>query len=396
MGREDGGRLPHPWSNTTIHGALRSARQMAATHTTHFEGLDSMTMRYKLLGRTGLRVSEISLGTMTFGEEWGFGANPAECRKQLDVFTEAGGNFIDTANKYTNGSSERIIADLIASERERFVVATKYTLSMRQGDPNASGNHRKNLVQSVEASLKRLNLDYIDLLWVHAWDFTTSPSEVMRALDDMVRAGKVLHLGISDAPAWVVSQANTIADLRGWTPFSALQVEYSLIERTVERELLPMSRAFGLTVTPWGSIGGGVLSGKYTRQSGGEIDSKRTSGNANRINEHNLNIARVVDAIADELGRTSTQVALNWVRQQGEHIIPIIGARTPAQLTDSLGALSFSLSAEHLQKLHEVSKISRGFPHDFIDNDYIRGVVYGDQVGRLSWDAASQGAPRPR
>jgi aryl-alcohol dehydrogenase-like predicted oxidoreductase len=352
------------------------------------------TMRYKLLGKSGLRVSEISLGTMTFGEEWGFGVNAAECKKLLDLYVEAGGNFIDTANKYTEGSSERIIADLIAAERERFVVATKYTLSMRKGDPNASGNHRKNLVQSVNASLKRLRLDYIDLLWVHAWDFTTDPAQVMRALDDVVRAGKVLHIGISDAPAWLVSQANTIADLRGWTPFDALQIEYSLIQRTVERELLPMAKAFGLTVTPWGAIGGGVLSGKYTRNAGGDIDSKRVNGNQSRLSDRNLAIARVVDAIADETGHTSTQIALNWVRQQGANIVPIIGARKPEQLSDSLACLSFALSSDHLQRLNEASHVELGFPHDFIRNENIRNIVYGDQYPKLDWDAARHGAPR--
>lgn len=353
------------------------------------------TMRYKLLGDSGLRVSEISLGAMTFGEEWGFGVDAAECKRLLDLYVEAGGNFIDTANKYTEGTSERIVGDLIAAERERFVVATKYTLTMRKGDPNASGNHRKNLVQSVEASLKRMRLDYIDLLWVHAWDFTANPAQVMRALDDVVRAGKVLHIGISDAPAWIVSQANTVADLRGWTPFSALQIEYSLIQRTVERELLPMARAFGLTVTPWGAIGGGVLSGKYTRAAAGEeIDSKRQRGNQSRLSERNLQIARAVDAIADELGRTSTQVALSWVRQQGDNIVPIIGARKPEQLADSLAALSLTLSPEHLQRLDEVSRVELGFPHDFIRNDNIQSIVYGDQHARLQWDAPRMGAPR--
>jgi aryl-alcohol dehydrogenase-like predicted oxidoreductase len=351
-------------------------------------------MRYKLLGKSGLRVSEVSLGTMTFGEEWGFGVGADECKRLLDLYVEAGGNFIDTANKYTEGSSERIIGDLIASERERFVVATKYTLTMRKGDPNASGNHRKNLVQSVEASLKRMRLDYIDLLWLHAWDFTTDTAQVMRALDDLVRAGKVLHVGISDAPAWLVAQANTIADLRGWTPFEALQIEYSLIQRTVERELLPMARAFGLTVTPWGAIGGGVLSGKYTRAGEGEIDTKRARGNQSRLSERNLTIARAVDAIADEIGHSSTQVALNWVRQQGADVVPIIGARKPEQLADSLAALRFSLSPEHLKRLDEVSRVELGFPHDFINNENIQNIVYGDQFAKLDWDAARLGAHR--
>ena len=203
-------------------------------------------MKYYLLGRSGLRVSEISLGTMTFGEEWGWGASKEESRKQFELYVERGGNFIDTANRYTEGTSERLVGEFVGAKREEFVVATKYTLFTRKGDPNSAGNQRKNLVQSLDASLKRLKMDYIDLYWLHAWDYLTPVEEVMRALDDQVSAGKVLYVGISDAPAWVVSQANMLAILRGWTPFVALQIEYSLIERTPERELLPMAEAMGL------------------------------------------------------------------------------------------------------------------------------------------------------
>ncbi|MFC1662135.1 aldo/keto reductase, partial [Gemmatimonadota bacterium] len=179
-------------------------------------------MRYKLLGRSGLRVSELGLGTMTFGEEWGWGASKKESQRIFDAYATAGGNFVDTANRYTEGTSERFVGEFVAADRGHFVVATKYTLFNREGDPNAAGNHRKNMVQSLEASLRRLKTDYIDLLWVHAWDFMTPVDEVMRGLDDLVRAGKVLYVGISDTPAWIVSQANTLADLRGWTPFVAL------------------------------------------------------------------------------------------------------------------------------------------------------------------------------
>ena len=340
-------------------------------------------MNYKLLGRSGLRVSELCLGTMTFGEEWGFGADKGESQRQLELFAEAGGNFLDTANKYTNGTSERFIGELIAKERERWVVATKYTLTMREGDPNASGNHRKNLVQAVNDSLRRLDMDYIDLLWVHAWDFTTPADEVMRALDDLIRLGKVLHIGVSDVPAWVVSQCNTLAELRGWSRFVALQIEYSLISRTVERELLPMAEAFDLAVTPWGPIGGGVLTGKYTRDADGEVDSKRAANNQERRSEGNMNIARVVDSVADELGASSTQVALRWVQSRDQQVIPIIGARTAAQLEDSLGCVDIELSAEHLARLDEVSRVPLGFPHEFVDKKAIREIVYGDQVDRI-------------
>ena len=225
-------------------------------------------MRYKLLGKSGLRVSELCLGAMTFGEDWGSmlpGASKEEAKKIFDLFVSKGGNFIDTANIYQNGTSEKYVGEFISSERERFVVATKYTLTTNPNDPNASGNHRKNLVQSVEASLKRLNTHYIDLLWVHMWDPMTPIEEVMRSLDDLIRSGKILYIGISDVPAWVVSNANAIADLRSWSSFIGLQIMYNLIERSAERELLPMARALDIGVTVWSPLGGGVLSGKYNK-----------------------------------------------------------------------------------------------------------------------------------
>ena len=208
-------------------------------------------MRYKLLGKSGLRVSELALGTMTFGEDWGFGASKEESKKIFDAFVEAGGNFIDTAVNYTNGTSEEYLGEFIQGKREQFVIATKYSLTTRPNDPNGGGNHPKNLVQSVEASLRKLKTDYIDVLWLHAWDFMTPVEEVMRGLDDLVRSGKVLYIGVSDTPAWIVSQANTLASLRGWTPFIGLQVEYSLMQRAPERDLLPMAKALDIGVTAW-------------------------------------------------------------------------------------------------------------------------------------------------
>jgi aryl-alcohol dehydrogenase-like predicted oxidoreductase len=222
-------------------------------------------MKYKLLGKSGLRVSELALGTMTFGEEWGWGANKEESKKVFDAFAKAGGNFIDTANRYTEGTSEKFVGDFISSDREHLVVGTKYTLFTLRDDPSFSGNHRKNMMQALNESLKRLNTDYIDLYWVHAWDFTTPEEEVLRALDDMVRAGKILYIGISDTPAWIVSRMNAIAELRGWTQFVGLQIKYSLIDRSVERELLPMAQKLDMAVTPWAVVGGGILSGKYNR-----------------------------------------------------------------------------------------------------------------------------------
>ncbi len=340
------------------------------------------TLRYKLLGRSGLRVSELCLGTMTFGDDWGWGAPPAEARRQFELFRSAGGNFIDTANGYTNGSSERILGELLEADRAGVVLATKYTVAWRPGDPNGAGNHRKNMVQSVEASLKRLKTDYIDLLWLHAWDDTTPPAEVMRALDDLVRAGKVLHVGVSDTPAWVVSHANTLAELRGWSPFVALQIEYSLLQRTVERELTPMAQAFDLAVCPWGAVGGGVLTGKYTR--GDAPDAKRDT--TVRRSERNLGIARAVDAVADALGTTSTRVAIAWLQHRAGTVIPIVGARTAAQLEDALGAAELALPADAVAKLDAASAIELGFPHDFLRGDYIRKVIGGDQHARFAFD----------
>lgn len=218
-------------------------------------------MRYQFLGPSGLRVSELCLGTMSFGDMWGFGADEKESHRVLDAFADAGGNFIDTANKYHDGQSEEIVGSYLGPGRDRWVVASKYTLAMRAGDPNAAGNSRKNLRESVEASLRRLRTDYLDVLWVHAWDYATPIEEIMRGLDDLVSAGKVHYVGLSDTPGWVASQANTLAALRGWSPFVALQVPYSLIERTGERELLPVADAFGLSVTAWAPMAAGVLTG---------------------------------------------------------------------------------------------------------------------------------------
>ncbi|MBD2595401.1 aldo/keto reductase [Nostoc spongiaeforme FACHB-130] len=337
-------------------------------------------MRYKLLGKSGLRVSELCLGTMTFGEDWGWGASVDESRKIFETFTEAGGNFIDTANGYTDGSSEKIVGELIAKDRERFVVATKYSFPLRMGEntgnPNGSGNHRKNLVQSLEGSLKRLNTDYIDLFWLHAWDFTTPVEEVMRSLDDMVRQGKVLYIGISDAPAWIVAQANTIAQYQGWTQFVALQIEYNLIQRTPERDLLPMAKAFDLAVTPWSPLAGGVLTGKYNKPlQPGEEQGRLSNPAMGNVSERSIAIAEVVSQVAAEIGCSPSQVALAWLRAQSGVMIPIVGARKLSQFQDNLACLDITLSPEHLQRLNKVSQIELGFPHDFLQ--LIRDRLFG-------------------
>jgi aryl-alcohol dehydrogenase-like predicted oxidoreductase len=314
---------------------------------------------------------------MTFGEDWGWGASKDESKKIFDAFAQAGGNFIDSANHYTIGTSEKFVGEFIASDREHFVLATKYSLNARPTDPNGGGNHRKSTVQALDASLKRLQTDYIDLYWVHAPDDLTPVDEMMRALDDMVRSGKVLYVGVSDFAAWVIAQANTLTDLKGWSPFVALQTQYSLIERTSERELLPMAENLDLAVTAWGPLGAGVLTGKYKSKSGPKgTRLGDTEWGAATLTDHNLKIAETVKSIAQQIGRTSSQVALNWVRQQKRGvIIPIFGARTLAQAQDNLGALDFTLTDEQLSKLDEVSKIELGFPHDFIAHG--RHFVFG-------------------
>ena len=337
-------------------------------------------MRYKLLGRSGLRVSELALGTMSFGEEWGWGASKEDSRRLFDAFAEAGGNFFDTANRYTEGTSERYLGEFIAADRDHFVVATKFTLFTRRDDPNFSGNHRKNMVQALDASLDRLGTDYVDIYWLHAWDFTTGVDEVMRALDDMVRAGKVLYIGVSDTPAWIVSQANMLADLRGWTPFTALQLRYSLIDRAAERDLLPMARSLDLAVTPWSVLGAGVLTGKYNRETPPETG--RAKEGAATV-ERNLEIAQAVIEVADEIGCQPSQVAISWVRQQLGVIIPLVGANSVAQLEDNLGALEVTLSSEQLEQLDEASRIELGFPHDFLSQDNMRDLTFGGTFDRI-------------
>lgn len=319
-------------------------------------------MRYRLLGASGLRVSELALGAMTFGTETGFGVDKEESRRVYDAFRAEGGNFIDTANVYAAGTSESFLGEFIATERERIVLATKYTGGMRGRDVNATGNSRKNMMDSVHASLKRLDTDYIDLYWVHARDYLTPIDEVMRGLDDLVSQGKVLYVGVSDTPAWVVSQANTIAQFRGWSPFIGLQIRYSLVDRTVERELLPMARALDLAVTPWGIVGSGVLTGKYNLDPQAE-GRARARG---QISERQLTIAAETMAIAEEVGATPSQVAIAWVRSGEGNIIPLLGARTEAQLAENLGALEVTLSDAQLGRLNEVSAIEPGFPHEML------------------------------
>ena len=341
---------------------------------------------YRLLGRSGLRVSPLALGTMTFGSEWGWGAESDEARRLFDVYVDRGGNFFDTAVNYTNGHSERLLGDFLKGKRDRFVIATKFTFMTTPGDPNSGGNHRLNMIRSVETSLKQLGTDRIDVLYMHRWDFTTPPEEIMRGLDDLVRSGKVVYVGISNTPAWRVAQMQTLADLRGWSPLIALQIEYNLVERTPELELIPMARAMGLAVVPWSPLASGLLSGKYSRAdiqqdsapglsvSGSRKQLIAASGN---LTERTLTIADTVKEIAAEIGASPSQVALAWVLQNPAVVSPLIGARTVAQLEDNLGALGVSLTDDMRQRLDSVSVPELIFPYTVLDRGISRQLLLG-------------------
>jgi aryl-alcohol dehydrogenase-like predicted oxidoreductase len=342
-------------------------------------------MKYRLLGKSGLRVSEAALGTMTFGDEWGWGSPKAEAQKVYETYREAGGNFIDTANFYTNGTSEKFLGEFMQGHRESVVLATKYSLAVSGNDPNAAGNHRKSMIQAVEASLKRLQTDYIDLYWVHVWDGITPVEEVMRGLDDLVRQGKVLYIGISDAPAWWIAQANTLAELRGWTKFIGLQIEYSLIERTVERELIPMAKALHTGVVAWSPLAKGVLTGKYHGE--GKVDGGRMNNEGMKDflpeEEHAAPIISAVKSVSEQTGRSMAQVALAWLRHRPVPVIPIIGARKVSQLQDNLSGLDMELSAEQLKSLDGASRIEPGFPQSIYDREMVRANRYGGTWDRL-------------
>lgn len=339
---------------------------------------------YRLLGRSGLRISPLCLGTMTFGTAWGWGANKKTCRVIWDRYAAAGGNFIDTANFYTDGESERFVGECMKGDRERFVIGTKYTLKTTNGDPNAAGNSRKNMMQAIEASLKRLGTDYIDLYWLHAWDFTTPVDEVMRAFDDLVRAGKVLYIAISDTPAWKIAQLNTYAELHALSYFVATQVQYHVAMRDVERDIMPMCREMGLACLPWSPLASGILTGKYRRDDMQkerqliECGEAKPFGMDNRIvglNEHKLKVADEVQEVAKAIGRSPAQVALNWLATKDGVTSIILGARTLEQLEDNLGCLDFTLDDEHVEQLERVSAITLGFPHDFLHGEFVRDLV---------------------
>jgi aryl-alcohol dehydrogenase-like predicted oxidoreductase len=334
------------------------------------------TMRQRLLGGSGLRVAELSLGTMTFAQEqWGT-LDRGAAQAMFDAYVDAGGNFVDTADRYATGESERWVGDLVRSDRERFVVATKYGLDRLghpgAGHPNAGGTHRKNLVHAVEGSLRRLNLEHIDLYWVHAWDPMTSTVEVMRALDDLVRSGKVLYVGVSDTPAWWVARANAIAEERGWTPFVAYQGRYSALDREAEREILPMVTALDMSFAAWGVLGSGLLSGKYAT---GTPDGRLSQQGAVDTRETTRQVVDTVGEVADEVGATPSQIAWRWAMDRPT-VIPIIGARTLHQMKDNLAALDLHLTADQTARLDKAGAIKHGFPYDMIRrHDFMFGAA---------------------
>ncbi len=324
---------------------------------------------YVSLGRSGLRVSPLCLGAMTFGEDLGWGSSVETSNAILDAFVDRGGNFIDTANVYTRGHSEKILGDHVgrhSSKRDRLVIATKFFGNLFPSDPNGGGAGRKSLVAACEESLRRLQTSYIDLYWMHCEDMHTPIEETLRALDDLVRAGKVRYVGFSDTPAWKVAQAQTIAHFRGWAPLIALQIEYSLLERTVEGELLPMAQALGLGVTPWSPLKSGALSGKYTRENAGKQKADRGAWTERALTEQAYRVLDVLQRVASEAGTTVARAAIAWVQGRAGVASTIIGARTLEQLENNLGALDVQLTQEHLKALDEVSAPTLDFPSAFL------------------------------
>lgn len=345
--------------------------------------------KYTMLGRSGLRVSPLCLGTMTFGKEWGWGNTEEESHAILRRYLEAGGNFVDTANFYTGGTSEEMIGRYYATNggRDRTVLATKFTLNMFPGDPNGGGNGRKNIMQSLEASLKRLKTDYVDLYWLHMWDSFTPAEEVMSALDALVRAGKVRYIGFSDVPAWYLAKAQTLAQWRGWEPLCALQLEYSLSIRDIEREHVPAALEFGLGITPWSPLAGGLLSGKYRRDKDGNVavadgDKGRLTSQATpskRFTERNWAIIDALHKVAEATGKHPAAIALNWVTKRPAVTSTIIGATSLKQLETNLSALEFDLSPEHAALLEGASAFAKGFPYDFLEpGGFVQTRVTGE------------------
>lgn len=364
-------------------------------------------MRYKLLGQSGLRVSELCLGAGTFGTDWGpLGSDKEQSRRIFDAFAEAGGNFVDTSNRYQEGTSERLVGEFIGSERDLFVIGSKYSLYDLYGqwsDPNASGSHRKNLVRSVEGSLKRLNTEYIDLFYIHINDPLTPIDEMMRALDDMIRAGKILYVGCSNLPAWKVSRANTIAEFRGWSSFVANQIEYNMVERTAEKDSIPMCREMDIAVLCWSALSGGMTTGKYSRD---KLDPNQTHRLQKALDpekqhywqsilQRNSEIMADVNRFSDAISQPTVQVSLNWLRQKQAVTIPVFSARTVEQMKENLQCLNWQLTVSQMQELDRLTEkalrtpvVQQGYPNDFID--YGSPAIPGFEVKKMEYGSVGK------
>ncbi|UGQ11134.1 aldo/keto reductase [Yinghuangia sp. ASG 101] len=359
-------------------------------------------LNYRLMGRSGLRVSDVALGTMLFGATNGWGVGAETAQELYDTFRAEGGNYLDTANQYADGESERIIGRLVAGHREEVVIASKYTNSApRNGDANAGGNQRKNMAQSVEGSLRRLNTDYLDLYIVHSWDLLTPVDEVMRGLDDLVRAGKVLYVGVSNTPAWVVAQANTMAELRGWSRYVGVQIEYSLLGRGAEAEFFPMAQEFGLSVLAWSPLKNGLLTGKYAAGGGAGSRLSAEVWNAPAMawsGRHGADVAAVLDALgalAVELDATPAQLALAWLRHRPVHVVPILGATSVAQLTENLRSTELELTAAQVARLDEAAAVPLAYPHPYLAGPMARSFRSAGMFDRIS-PARPRGATTTR
>lgn len=348
-----------------------------------------MSMEFYTLGNSGLKVTRLALGTMTFGTEWGWGADKEAARAIFNAYVDAGGNFFDTADVYTGGTSETWLGEFIAERglRDDAVIATKFTMNLAAQTPNAAGNGRKNILRAVEGSLKRLNTDYIDLYLMHCWDRLTPPEEVMRTFDDLVRSGKVRHVGLSDVPAWYASRAQAIAEYRGYEPISALQLEYSLAERNIENEFVPFGTRYGAGIMAWSPLASGLLSGKYRPSSQGETAGRletvrgTTNPGFQKFNERNWAIVAELEKVAGELGRSMAQVAVNWAMTQPGIASIIVGATKLEQLKDNLGALEFTIPQELRQRLDDVSALPSTFPYSFFGPEIQGSLTGGQTVG---------------
>ena len=337
-------------------------------------------MDYKLLGKTGIKVSELCLGTMTFGTDWNFGSDKEESKRIFDAFCNAGGNFFDTANIYTTGTSEKYLGEFMQSERDNLVIASKYSLT-ESNKINLSGNSRKNMTQSIEGSLRRLGTDYIDLYYVHAWDFLVAPEELMRNLEYLLASGKILSIGISDTPAYITSRCNTLAELRGWNQFAAYQVEYCLTERTADREIIPLCEHDNMLFCGFGPLAAGLLSGKYLEENSNPKRMKK--GVSARLSDRNLAMSAEIKALSKEIGHTPSQVAIRWAMQMVKKSSPIFGSRSLKQCEENLKVLDFSLSNDQMNKLNSISKIGPNNPNDFLNLPRLEEILYAGQKEKI-------------